>query len=397
MFNSFKGFWAQFNKLIARCWIAPLDDLLWESVGLEQSTFYGRLRSFIVWLRDVGRLVYSCFRISVTRWDGSEWSVIYISDDVADSEKELQYLLFSETPTSTRVKRAFVWQLAGLTRQFVAQGCLVVCDLNRLINLRLRGMYCFRVCPWLRASLDVSVSPDLILKRTTKYRRKNVSKVKKLNFEYQVGCDPADLEPFYYEMYLPYTTERFRDRAFIPPPDSMRELFENNGQLLCVEYEGQSVTACLGAFRKYGETFSALFLGVHQDGTPAAKQDAIVALYWHIINWAHAQHLRRVDFGRNRARLDDGVFEFKRRWGMRFERDITTYTTWTFIGQELPPALIGKLNELAFVAEVGPEYRCVVFANGQTGISEDELARRTKVAAQAGLDGLLILSHQHLT
>jgi hypothetical protein len=375
--------------LVARCWIAPLETLLWEMVGLDRSSSWHILRTGVAWIKDLGRLVYTGLGVNVSRWDGSEWSVIYVSDDPTNDKMELQHLLFPRSPTETKLGRVFLWQLPALIQRFVSQECLVICDVNRLVKWRFQRIHCIRVLPWLRSYLDVSSPVESIIKRMTKHRRRNVSKVKKQDFEYGVSHDPADLDLFYHKMYIPYINKRYDDRAIIHLYEEQREVFEKRGQLLCVKYQGALIAACLGTLRRYDKTFSALLLGVDQEHVHAVKQDVIMALYWHVISWAHANHLHIVDFGRTRARLTDGVFEFKRRWGMQFKRDITTYTMWTLIGKNLPLALIRHLNELALIAEVDKEYRCVVFSCGETSLSDKELAQREKSAAHAGLDGLL--------
>jgi hypothetical protein len=385
-----RGFLTQFKRLIARYWIAPLDRLLYEIVGLDQSSPWHGLRTAVVWIKDLGRLIYTGFRVNVSRWEGPEWSVIYVSDDSTDSEKELQYLLFAGAPTETKLGRAFMWQLPRLIQRFGSQGCLVVCDMNRLVNWRFQEMYCIRVFPWLRTFLDVSVPMDLAFRRMRKLRKRDLSKAQNLGIEYGCSHELADLELFYHKMYVPYINERYGERATIYSYEGQREVLEKKGELLWVKYQGDPVVAYLGTQRG-GKAFSALHLGVHQDYTHLVKQGVITALYWHVISWAHSNRLSVIDFGRVRARLNDGLFAFKRQLGMQFKRDITTYTMWTLIGKDLPLALIRHLNELAFIAEVGKEYRCVVFADGKASLSDEELAQREKITAQAGLDGLLVL------
>jgi hypothetical protein len=386
-----KRFLIQFKRLIARCWIVPLDDLLWEMVGIEQSSRWYALPTTLAWIRDLGRLIHTGLRMNISRWDGPEWSIIYISDDSTDSEKELQYLLSPGSLTETKLGRAFLWQIPALIRCFVAQECLVICDLNRLAKWKFQGMYCIRVFPWARAFLDISVPLNLVVGRMTESRRKDLSRLKKQGFEFGASRDLTDLEFFYHKMYIPYITGRFQSRAIIVPYDLQQKLLAQRGKLLCIRYRDNLVAASLGTLRRYGKTFSPLHVGVESDHMYLVKQDLLVALRWHTIRWAHANHLHLVDFGKTRARLNDGVFLFKHRWGMRFERDITTHTMWTLIGKDLPLPLIRHLNDLAFIAEVGKEYRCVVFDSDGASLSDKELARREKIIAQAGLDGLLIL------
>jgi hypothetical protein len=386
-----RGFSAQFNRLISQYWIAPLDTLLYEMVGLNQSSRWHAFRIAITWIKDLGRLVYTRCRVNVSRWDGPEWTVIYISDDTADSEKELQYLFFSGTPIETKLGRAFIWQLSALIRQFVEQDCLVICDINRLIKWRFQGMYCVRIFPRLRALLHVPTSMDSFVKSVRELRRRELSKARKQGFGYMVSRELEDFELFYHQMYVPFINERYRERAHIRSYEAQREVFEKRGKLLCVKYQNDIVTAYLGTLRRFGRTFSALLMGVHQDHTVLVKKGVITALYWHVVNWAHSNQLSVVDFGIVRARLNDGLFAFKRQLGMWFECDVITHTIWTFIGRDLPLPLVRRLNELAFIAEAGKEYQCVVFESDGASLSEQELAQREKIAAQAGLNGLLVL------
>ncbi len=386
-----KGFLVKFKGLIARCWILPLDTLLWELVGVDQSSPWHRLRTVAVWLRDLGRLIYAGFRANVSRWDGSEWSVIYISDGSYDSEKELQHLLFQKPPVETELNRVFIWRLPALIQQFASQGCLMICDVNRLLKWQFQGMYCIRCLPWQRALLDVSAPVDTIVSRFRKLRKRELAKAHKLGLEYCVSHDLADWALFYHEMYVPFINERYRDRAIIHSFEGLQETFEKRGELMYLKYQNSPVVAYFGTRRRYDRTFSALLMGVHQDYTHLVNQGLITALYWHVINWAHSHQLSVVDFGRVRARLNDGLFAFKRQFGMWFERDILTHTMWTFIGKDLPLNLVRRLNELALIAEAGKEYRCVAFAEGEASLPDKELAQREEIATQAGLDGLLLL------
>lgn len=387
-----RGFLAQINTWIAQYWIAPLDTLLYEMVGLNQLSRWYVLHRAVTWIRDLGRLIYTGFRVTVNRWDGPEWSIIYITDDTTDSEKELRYLFFPGGPAETKLGRAFIWQLSALIQQFVAQECLVICDINRLIKWRFQGMHCIRVFPRLRAFLDVSIPMESFVRGMRALRKRELSKAQKLGFVYEVSRELADFDLFYHKMYVPFINERYRERAFIRSYETQREVFERGGELLCVNYQDNLVTAYLGRLRKYRRTFSASLMGVHQDYTFLVKKGVITALYWHVVNWAHYNQLSVVDFGIVRARLNDGLFAFKRQLGMWFEADLTTHMIWTFIGRDLPLPLIRHLNELAFIAEAGNEYRCIVFESDGAGLSDQELAQREKVAAQAGLNGLLVLS-----
>jgi hypothetical protein len=234
---------------------------------------------------------------------------------------------------------------------------------------------------------------DSILAGMARHRRQDLTRISKRGFEYGVSHDPTDFEHFYHHMHVPHITGRFQERARLVSHAAMRDIFQKSDELIVVKYRGRLAAAGLGLPRQHGQTYSLLQLGIDPDGAQEAKQDIVLALYWHAIRRTHAQGLRRIDFGGTPARLGDGLFNFKRRWGMRFERDVTLHTMWTLImGRNLPAPLIRHLNELALIVEAGKEYRCLACDGVAAGLSEPELAERQHAAARAGLDGLLIIT-----
>ena len=361
-------------------------------VCLPPSSHWRVPREVIAWLKDAAHLVHSGPRVSVRRWEGPEWSVVYVDTDNTSSELELRHLLFAESPVTASTERVFLCRLPGVVRTHVGLGRLVVCDLNRLFTWRFAGASCVRMFPWMRAVLDVSAPIGTIIDRFTNSRRRELARVEKLDFAYGESRDPAEFDRFYREMHLPFIAERFGERARLRPMADQRRFFLERGELLWVKHQDSPVAAVLGTRRRYSKTFCALRLGLDTDREHLVRRDAITAMYWHIINWSRARHLHFVDFGRAPARLSDGLFLYKHRWGIRFERDRTFHTMWTFAWKELPEGLVRRLNDLAFVAEAGRERRCAVFSAGPTaGLSPEEIALRRKIIAQAGLDGFLQL------
>ena len=368
-----------------------MNRLLREMIGLDRSSPWFKLRTVLVWLRDAGKLASVGFRVTIRRWEGPRWSVIHISQESDESGQELRYLLFSEPSTQTELGRAFPWQLRPRVREFANQGCLVVCDMNRLLRPQFRGVDCVRVFPWLRAFLNVSDSLDQIVGRMRRRRKRDLSKIEEKRLEYGISRDLSDFEHFYRRMHLPYITDRYGERAIVQSYGILKRMFKRRGQLVYVGNRTRPVAAYLAVRRVFGRTLSALLLGVDGERAGSARQCDTGHVYWHVIRWAHDAGVRRIDFGRTRARLTDGVFEFKRGWGMRYEPDVMTHTRWTFAGKNLPAALFHHLNELGLIAEIGRELRCVVFAVKGDGFDAKELARRERVSLQAGLGGLAIL------
>jgi len=375
---------------IARFWIDPLDRLLQEMICLPPSSPWRPVRRAAEWARDLGRLAYAGPRVTVRVWEGLEWALVYVDQESHASETELRHVFFSDASPRSSATRIWIWQAPRLVRVHAAQGRLIVLGLNPLLRWRLPGVWQVRTFPWLRSVLDVSVSMDTIVGGLTRRRRQELTRVGKLGFEYGVSRDPAEFEHFHLRMHVPFVTGRYQDRARVRPFEEQLRVFVKRGELLWVKREGSLVAATLGTLRRFGRTFCAIQLGIDQEQDPLVKRDVITAMYWHIVKWSRDRGFRFVDLGRAPGRLNDGLFLYKHRWGVRFERDRTSGIMWTFAGRDLPAELVCRLNEAGFVAEAGHEYRCAVFrGQPESCLSAEEVARRNKVVSQAGLDGLL--------
>jgi hypothetical protein len=377
------------SGILFKFWIRPLEEILLGLIDFRPSGVRKFTRRALCWLKDVAWLVFTYGRAEVLRWDGNGWTVLFIHDHTDHSREELKHLLFLDPPAETVLGRIFVWQASSVARHWAARGCLAICDLNRLLHIRTRAGFAFRVPPWLRANLDLSGSPDEILRRMSSANRARIKKFDAQGYTHEFSRSQADFDLFYDRMHVPHITGRFAERAIIGSRASQQALFDRGG-LVLIRQHGQPVAGALKHTR--GKTLISVCIGLHADHRDLARQNIFHALDWYSIEWARAAGLRSIDFGMTRSRLRDGVFLRKREFGNRFERDILTQTMLTFIGGDLPAGLARRLNELTLIAEHGGEYRCVVLSiDGAAGWSDEELVRIEKAVARAELHGLLRL------
>ncbi|HOG28044.1 MAG TPA: GNAT family N-acetyltransferase [Vicinamibacterales bacterium] len=381
---------AAFRLVIGRCWIDPLETLLEEMIGLPRTSFWVPVRRAAEFARDLGRLVYGGPRVSVRRWVGPDWTVVLVSQDDAIWDNELRHVLFAVSPAEHSGHRLWLWQVPALVRADAAADRLVVLHLNRLLKWRFPDLWCVRVPPSLRAIMDISAPLEAVRAGMTKRRRQELTGLAKLGLEGGISHDLAEFSRFYQDMHAPFVTERYRDRIRMRPLEAQKRVFERRGKLLWVKRQGMMVAAVFGVRRRFGKTFCAIHLGIDQSQDEAIRRHAITALYWRLITWSRDAGCRSIDFGPAPAQLGDGLFLYKHRWGMRFDRDRTLHSVWTFAGRSLPSALVRRLNELGLVAEVARAYKCAIFpGEAGTGLSAREEARRVKIMAQARLDGFL--------
>ncbi len=381
-------FFQTLNEGILRWWVRPLDKVLARLMFGPQHPPQSWVRKGVELARNLGLLAMTRLRVHIELLEGSDWSVIYIGVDQTHSLQELRHTLFPEPAVVRHLGRSFLWRLPALINQFIAQGHLVVCDLNRCVPWQPRLDSVFMVPPWVRLGLDVTQPMEKIMARVHRKTRRNLRKVCERGFTYECSQRLADFDLFYHEMYLPYITARHQERAIVEPYQTKLNLFRQGG-LILIKFGDQPVAG--EVYRTIGDTCVAGSLGVYRGDSDLVYQGAIIALHWAIIDWAHRNRLRWVDFGMTRPRLQDGIFQFKLQWGMSISRDVLTHTRWVFLCHDLKPALVHFLNAQGFIAEVDGGYRRVVLTSNEVQPTHEEFLREEKTARKAGLDGLLVL------
>lgn len=380
------------KKLIYRYWIGPLEARLYTMAGAGRGTFSYGLMIALEWLKDFGRLICSGYRVDAKRWEGSEWSVLYVCDSTSDSKEELKYLLMDKNPKEIPLGRHFTWKLKKLIRRHCEMKCLVVLDLNRLIKIRYPSKLNVRIPAWIRTILDLSGTPEDILQRMTQARRRDIRMLAYESYEFSATRKSVDVEFFHDHMYMPYARQRFGNRAITYTFDSPPEATESDGILLTVRKNGELIAGTLGSPRRCGNTFSAIHLGKMENMEISKRGSAGIALFWHIISWAHKNGFEKVDFGGTRARLHDGIFGFKREWGMKVFRNATDRTRWTFLADSLPLSLIQRMNELAFITQTGKGFRGLFLNSTGTPLADKKKGRLNKISRKASLQDLLVIN-----
>ncbi len=118
-------------------------------------------------------------------------------------------------------------------------------------------------------------------------------------------------------MYLPYIPRKFGESTELVGPRFMRLFFEA-GLLLLVKKGAEAVS---GSVITVGDrSVKAMVIGVKEGSEGHIRKGALAACYYFTVLWAKGKGYRSVDFGECRPFFDDGLFYFKKRWGMRLER-----------------------------------------------------------------------------
>jgi hypothetical protein len=377
------------RAFIKRRWVHPLNNLALKLTAKQESWARNGLIRAIIIASQLGRLAMTMLRVNVKRLKGPDWTIVYLGEEF--SVEELRHVMFSSPAGVDHLGRVFLWQVPALVRKFVNDGEFVVCELNRLVPWHPQARYVCTVEPWVKQILDIARPLDDILAGMNQNMRRNIRKLQRAGFSYRFTREPADLDLLYHQMYLPYITSRHEARAIVAKYYEVEYILDKGG-LIMVEYQGQPVSG-MGC-KVLGDTCHADVLGVHKDRFDLAGRGAIPSVFWFMLDWAKGKGLRSFDLGGSRARLADGVFNFKRQWGTHLGAPLTPHTNWTFIAERISPNLCRFINTQGFLGRLDGKWQVVMFETPEVHLSPEEIKHTRRRAQQAGVADVQVLRHQ---
>jgi hypothetical protein len=227
----------------------------------------------------------------------------YLTSDIPDTGF---IECFYPGATVIRVGTIYAWSL----RKFAYGHDKVIIDMHsRLARFFTDDIIAPR---WVRQTLDLATPVDELFNKRS--RRKEIEKVKK--FRPVFSTDPADLDFFYDQMYIPYI-RKWQDDAVIIKKVVVQKDLAKIGELCFLKLDDKVVA---GQFCNHiGDTYILMTFGLTDE--VYVREGATAALFYYGILRAQEKGARYVDLGLSRPFISDGVLNYKRKWGGRIQRD----------------------------------------------------------------------------
>jgi hypothetical protein len=229
----------------------------------------------------------------------------------AGREKLLRALgtrLFGELPRATREVRRGLWSPSAFTAQPGAD--IVLAGVHRWMAPR------FRRAGWLIVPQSVrwQGSMDAIPPKDCSHGLlENMRKMRKQGFSIEQAGAETDWDEFYNTMVRPQALARHGPGAWVPSRQLMKE-FSRRGILHLITRDGERVAGICTVPR--GDILWLAISGVRQGDPALLRQGAGFAILALTIEWARAQGYRSLDAGRTGPFCNDGLQQFKRKWGL---------------------------------------------------------------------------------
>ncbi len=163
--------------------------------------------------------------------------------------------------------------------------------------------------------LDMRISFEEIMNRMSRRRRRDIKKIDTLGYSYEI-CRNSNrhFDFFYNKIYLPYAKSRFGNAAYVKPYLEAKTVYESNGGIIFVKKNEKPLAGIL--FNIQGRSLHAWNSGVYEGNQQFIKELAGEAALLFLIQWARNQGVESLDYGVSLPFLQEGIFTYKKEWGM---------------------------------------------------------------------------------
>ena len=216
--------------------------------------------------------------------------------------------LFGELPAAVQDATRALWSPAALAGENGA--ALVLAEVHRWMAER------FRREGWLLVPQSVRWQGQLdhIPPQDCSHGLlENMRKVKRQGFVLEQSVSAGDWGEFYDVMVGPQALARHGSTAWVPSRQLMKE-FSEAGILHFITRNGERVAGICTVPR--GDTLWLAISGVRHGDPALLRQGAGFAILSLTIEWARRHGFRALDAGRTGPFINDGLQQFKRKWGL---------------------------------------------------------------------------------
>jgi len=233
--------------------------------------------------------------------------------------------LFGELPISRAEGRHLTWSPGGLAH---LQADVIVAEVHRWMAPGFRRAGWLTVPSSVRWYGDVTTVPPPEPSRSL---LANLAKIRRYGFSLIQASGPADWAEFYQAMLEPQARVRHGSKVWIPSP-AFRQKLAQRGTLHFVMENGVRVAGACTVL--HGDTVWFPLIGVRAGDPGLLQRGASVAALALPLEWARKQNYRRFDLGRTGPFVNDGLQQYKRKWGFVPVPDPLTHFTAIWLGSE---------------------------------------------------------------
>jgi len=304
-------------------------------------------------------------------------------------------LLYAETPAKEWIGKVFVWKLKSILRLDTYKADLIFVEMDAFFSRFLARMGFLILPQWVLFVLDISKPlPEIWKSAKNKSLQNNLRKIKKDQYSFEMSGDPAKFEYFYHHMYFPYAVKRFGEATIPSSYHYLKRAFER-GQFLLVKRDDNHLAGTIIYLHKERPWVHSV--GIKEGSIEYLRQGVLAASYYFAIVWAKEKGYELIDFGHCRPFLNDGVFRFKKTWGMGIERSKRNRAIFGMKVSNLNHGVRSFLSKNPFIFINRDRLRGYFLSDQDHPLMDQEIQSLFKTLYISGLDCLIINCSRGLT
>jgi hypothetical protein len=229
---------------------------------------------------------------------------------------KLSYILRSAGVDAGEIKkrgRVFIWNVRKEEENCRDKVDMVLAEINWLSACKAQRCGFLLIPEWVNFTLQVPDSLEVYTHAANKSLKNDIRKAKKYKYSVEITNDPEKLSLFYHRMYTPLISKRHSFLPHIADFSLIKRIF-TAGALILMKERDEYVGGHFLIFRD--NTLWAKWLGIKDGDEEYLRRGVSGATNYFIIKWAIENKYEMIDFGLCRAFYNDGVFRFKKKWGM---------------------------------------------------------------------------------
>lgn len=243
-----------------------------------------------------------------------------------DSIYYLSYRMFDETYTTKQIGTYSVFHLDKLMKRLPNSADIAIIKTDKFFTRSLQKFQFITIPEWVNMVLDTSKSFEELMRQFSSGARKDVKKINKYGYSYEITNDLVKMEFFYRRMFLPYILDRYGEEITQHYLEYIKMILKRNTMNLLLVKDGDSPLSA-GLIDIKGKKQVLPSMGVLDADTRYLQRYASSALFYYHILSAKKRCIDSINYGDTRSFLNDGSFQYKRKWGMdvtisRFRRGL---------------------------------------------------------------------------
>jgi len=327
------------------------------------------------------------------KWGGNSLTTLFLGDE--RGVLYLSNLLYSGEPVKEKLGKVFIWRIKSRLNLDLPRADLIFIKIDGFFSRFLIRQGFIIIPELILFMMDISKPlPEILKLSKNKSLRENLREMRRQNYSYEMTQDPAKFEYFYHQMYLPYITKRFEELAFITGFREMERAFKK-GQLLLIKRGNDYIAGNI--LKMDHETVFSVSLGIKDGEIKYLKEGAIIACNYFTILWAKKKGYKWFDIGHSIPFFKDGLFNYKKRWGMGIKLSTRVRTVFGMKVCNFQQGVQNFLKNNPFIFIDQEKLKGYILTDQNHPLTLEEVQSLVKTYSIPGLDCLAILSGQGFT